>query len=82
MKLDSSEADASPRLDWMAVRIQGKHFTSTSELVIDPWDANDLSEGKVQLDRERVKGADMAQENDDEKSKSKSKRLSSNQREA
>lgn len=30
-------ANVSPRLDWMARRIQGKHFTSKSELIIDPF---------------------------------------------
>lgn len=38
VKLDSPlKTYASPRLDWMALRIQGKHFASKSELIIDPF---------------------------------------------
>lgn len=51
--LTLQQADESPRLDWMAVRIQGKHFASKFELIIDRFPELQMtfSEGKVEKDR-------------------------------
>ncbi len=49
------EADASPRLDWMALRIQGKHFASKFELINDP-------SPKLQMTSARAKSKDREQD--------------------